>query len=78
MLLTVLILEEGDKGQPAVCLCACAGSSRSLISSNGGVKVFSLNNEHTIPGNSSEEERIISFLENRSGLNSDKVKSLQS
>lgn len=38
------------------------------MSANGGLKLFSLNNEHCIPGNQNEEERIIEMLTKKSGL----------
>ena len=53
---------------PVICLCANIGASRAILSANGGHKLFSLNNEHSIPGNQFEEERALEFLTRRSGL----------
>lgn len=64
----VMLLEDQDEQTPTICLCASMGASRAVLSSNAGKKLFCLNNEHFVPGNQGEEERIIEFLTRRSGL----------
>ena len=62
------MLEDQDVNTPVICLCANIGASRAILSANGGHKLFSLNNEHSIPGNQFEEERALEFLTRKSGL----------
>jgi hypothetical protein len=63
-----MLLEDQDEHSPTICLCAGLGASRAVLSANGGLKLFSLNNEHCIPGNQNEEERVIEQLTKKSGL----------
>jgi serine/threonine protein phosphatase PrpC len=67
-LLVVMLLEDQDESTPTICLCASVGASRAVLSAGGGLKLFSLNNEHCVPGNPNEEERIIEQLTKRSGM----------
>lgn len=67
-LIVVMLLEDQEENSPTICLCAALGASRSIMSANSGLKLFSLNNEHCIPGNQNEEERIIEQLTKKSGL----------
>lgn len=69
-MIVVMLLEDQDQNTPTICLCASLGASRAVLSANGGLKLFSLNNEHCIPGNQNEEERIIEMLTKKSGLKS--------
>lgn len=67
-LLVVLLLEDLQNHTPTICLTAAIGASRAVLSSCRGTKLYSLNSEHSIPGSSTEEERVLGGITKKVGI----------